>query len=153
MREIYFQTAVNYDDALWLAAAESGVDSSYWDIFGRQHHASRETLHAILTARGWKASTSDEIEAERKSRFEGALECGLSKTYVVSENAKVLAVSTRLGEHGSLGYELVLEGGERLTGSVEIAALKQSARASSGNRSWQVFELILPAETPLGYHR
>ena len=62
MREIYFEPAVNYDDALWRAAGESGIDSSYWDIFGREHHASRDTLRSIATALGWDTSSFEALE-------------------------------------------------------------------------------------------
>ena len=152
MREIYFQAAVNYDDALWRAAAESAVDSSYWDIFGRQHHASRETLQAILGALGWNTSSFEAIESERRNRFEAALDAGLVKTSVVSENAKSLVLAVPEHGAGTLDYELRLEGGERLAGSVALSQLKQAARAVCGPRSWRMFDLPLPAELPLGYH-
>ena len=152
MHENYFQAAVNYDDALWLAAAESGVDASYYDIFGHQHHASRETLRSILGALGWNVEHFESIEDERKRRFTAELEAGLKRTLVVSESAKWVRLCAPENESFTASYEIQLENGERLAGSSDSSVLEALEIVAFFHRRWRVYKLALPAELPLGYH-
>ncbi len=101
VREIYFENAVNYDDSLWRAAAESGVDANYWDIFGRQHHVTREALQAILQATGWDTASFDSLEEARRRRFSREAERGLPETAVVGEDEKSVSLTVSAHEAGT----------------------------------------------------
>ncbi len=151
--EIWFQRAVNYDDSLWRAAAESAVDSSYWDIFGHQHHASREALQSILQAVGWDTSTFEAIEEGRRRRFLEDAQAGLPKTSVVSEKDKWVSLTLPAGEGGSVCYEIRLENGDALGGTLNVFQLHEMHSLVLDRQRWSTYRLERPAETPLGYHR
>ncbi len=150
--EIRFESAVNYDDALWRAAAESAIDSAYWDIFGHQHHVSREALQSILQSIGWNTSSLQAIEAERRRRFVEAAQGGLPKASVVSENDKWVTFSIDGREDSSIGYEICLENGHTLAGTVDVRQLQPISSRVCETQRWSTYRLDLPAELPLGYH-
>ena len=150
--EIRFEAAVNYDDSLWRAAAESAVDSGYWDIFGHQHHVSREALQSILQSLGWDTSSFEAIEAKRRNRFIEAAQAGVTKTSVVSENDKWMALSVAGREDSSIGYEIRLEDGQVLAGTVDVYQLQPINRLICDSQRWSIYRLDLPVELPLGYH-
>ncbi len=150
--EIRFQPAVNYDDSLWRAAAEAGVDSSYYDIFGHQHHASREALQALLEALGWDTSNAESLEAARRRRFSESVQAGLPSTAVVSEHDKTIPFSTGSDNEGSVGYQIELEGGGTLSGTLDLGQLPLLETRTLDDQHWSTRRLTLPAELPLGYH-
>ncbi len=150
--EIRFEPAVNYDDALWRAAAESAVDSSYWDIFGHQHHVSREALQSILQSLGWNTTSFEAIEAERRRRFIEAAQAGLPKTAVVSENDKWIPLSVASREDSSIAFDIHMEDGQALAGTITVRQLPPLSGLVCGNQRWSTYRLDLPAELPLGYH-
>lgn len=150
--EIRFERAVNYDDALWRAAAESAVDSNYWDIFGRQHHVTREALQTILQSLGWDTASLESIEDGRRRRFVETAAAGLPKTSVVSENDKWVPITIAKGESGSAGYQIRLENKQALSGTVELSDLNPIEERVLDTRHWTALRLELPLETPLGYH-
>ena len=151
-RDIRFERAVNYDDALWRAAAQSAVESSYWDIFGGQHHVGREALQSILQSLGWDTSSFEAIEAERRRRFIDDAQAGLLKTSVVSENDKWIPLSLAVGENSPIQYEIRLEAGQALAGNVDIRQLQGLGGHMCDGERWSTYRLDLPAELPLGYH-
>ncbi len=150
--EIRFEPAVNYDDALWRGASESGVDTSYWDIFGQQHHVTREALQTIMKSLGWAIESFESLEASRRKHYASALECGLPETCVVSENDKWVPVSILAGQNASLCCEIGFETGHSLRITVETSQLRETRRHVLDGREWSTFRLDLPAEVPLGYH-
>src|SRR5581483_8530911 len=152
MHEIHFEAAVNYDDALWRAAAESTVDSNYYDIFGHRHDATRETLRAILSALGWNVEHFETIEAERRRRFAADLDCGLPRTSVISENAKWVPLSVAEHSSGEISFEIHLENEERIAGTRRLADMAQLAAIAMSDRRWRKYRLDLPDGLPLGYH-
>ena len=151
--EIHFQSAVNYDDSLWRAASEAGVDSNYFDIFGHQHQASREALQALLQAVGWNTADLDSLEAERRRRFAESGQAGLPSTAVVSEQDKTIPFSTQSGQQPSLAYQIDLENGGTLSGTVDLAQVPLLETKTLERQHWSTRRLTLPAELPLGYHR
>ncbi len=150
--ETRFEGAVNYDDALWRAAAESDIQSSYWDIFGGQHHASRETLQAILRSLGWDVSTYEVIESQRRTRFLDRVQSVVPATCVVSENDKWVPVA--LPEHlqASISYEILLEDDSLQQGYNHTSQLQFAGAAMVEREHWTWYRLDLPSGLPLGYH-
>ena len=150
--EIRFTSAVNYDDSLWRAAAECSVDTSYWDIFGQQHHIAREGLQTLLQALGWDTASFEILEQQRRQRFLAHVASVLPPTCVVSQSEKWVRFFLWADTIGSLGYQIQLEDGSSLGGTVDVSQLASVETASLDDRQWSGLRLELPAETPLGYH-
>jgi 4-alpha-glucanotransferase len=149
----YFQAAVNYDDALWRAAAETAVQTSYWDIFGGEHHASREALQSILRSLGWDVSRFESIEDGRRSRFAQSLRAAIPATWVTSENAKWIPLTLPSQANASFNYRITLEDGQTREHGGHTSQLHLLSRASHDNQEYSTFQLPLPSDIPIGYHR
>lgn len=150
--EIRFQPSGNYEQALALAACECGIDRQYWDIFHKQHEPSPEAQSRILQALGWDTSCHQAIEHERRRRFESSVTNAVPPTLVLSESQRSVPVTLSVDANGSLCFEILLEDGHRLAGSIDTTQLRTAQRISDGDRQWLTYDLDLPAEVPLGYH-
>jgi 4-alpha-glucanotransferase len=150
--EIRFQPSGNYEDALARAAGECGIEREYWDIFHKRHETSQETLRHVLQALGWDPSSHEAIERKRRRRFESQSSTAIPTTVVLSETKKTVSVILPESEAGSLYFEVLLEDGQKVAGSVEISQLRVAQHISNGNDRWVTYVLDLPAEIPLGYH-
>ena len=152
VHKIRFEPAVNYDDSLWRAAAESAVDTEYWDIFGHRHYIGREGLQAILRAVGWDVSSFESLERDRRCRFSQEAEAGMSAAAVVPESAKSVRFFVPEGTAGDVYFRIRLESGDELSGSLDIAQFDTQFHLVLDDRQWRALRLDLPAELPLGYH-
>ena len=150
--ETYFSSAVNYDDSLWRAAAECSVDTSYWDIFGQQHHITREGLQTLLQAIGWNTASFEILEQQRRQRFLDRVQSVLSATCVVSQAEKYVPFFISSAASGPVGYQIELEDGTSLSGSLDLSQLAPFELVAFEDQRWSGLQLHLPAETPLGYH-
>lgn len=152
MPEMQFDRAANYEDALARAADECGIHRDYWDIFHRRHEVSSEVRRRILQALGWDASSYETVEWKRAALFEERMRSALAKTLVISESDHFIPLTLPASDSGSLCFEILLEEGERLAGSIETSQLRRTCEISGGDHRWTTYELRLPAELPLGYH-
>ncbi len=150
--KVEFLPSLSYTDALARAADESGIDREYWDILGKRHEATDAVRQRILTALGWDASTLASIEQQRVRFFERAASSVLPATLVISSSERLVPVSLPAFFKGSLCFEILLETGEALAGSLEISELPIYRETVLGEKQWFTYGLTLPAETPLGYH-
>ncbi len=150
---MHFENSWNYDDALLKAADACGIDRDYWDIFHRRHEVSSEVRRKLLDALGFDTSSQEHLDTARYYFFEKKFTRSLPQTAVLSSTEKALPITVQEGSSGSLCFQLLLESGEALTGSVELHQLQRTGEASVGDRRWTVLALPLPSETPLGYHR
>ncbi len=148
---LYFEPAVNYEDALWRAASETGIDREYWDIFHRKHDTSPEAVRKLLQARGWDASSFEALEDGRRRRFEHNFTVPVPRTLVLREADKWVPL-TLIDDNGSLCFQILLEDGQALSGSLEVRQLRPLREVRQYDRQWRTFQLDLPAELPLGYH-
>ena len=148
-----FQPSHNYEDALSRAAAENRIDREYWDIFHKRHEVTPEVEKGILGALGWNVASKERIDGERLSRFEEEFTSVLPVTAVVSEHEKSVIVAFPVGAGGSVCFDISLEDGQHLTGTLDLAQLEWIEDVSVGERRWARFKLLLPIEVPLGYHR
>ena len=153
MDELRFERATNFENALALAAKDSGVDREYWDMFGRRHDVSPEALKRLLEALGWNAGSFEAIEESRAARFEQRLHLGLAKTYVVSSRHLAVDVLLSASEKGQLSFEVTLEDGKTIRGATEVSQLSRQGEFRWGDSDWSLYEAPLPGEIPLGYHR
>jgi 4-alpha-glucanotransferase len=151
--DVHFVRSHSYQDALLRAAAEAGVEREYYDVLKKRHEASEPALQSILRALGWDISSHESIDAARQRHFERRFAVTIDITSVLSESDKCLFVTLREGEPASIDYQLHLEDGQALCGSVDASQLPLAGRVTLDDRTWRSYRLFLPAETPLGYHR
>ncbi|MBV8569840.1 MAG: 4-alpha-glucanotransferase [Acidobacteriaceae bacterium] len=148
---VRFEPASDYENSLWRAAAETGIDHEYWDIFHKRHETSAETRRKILEARGWDVSTFESLEAHRRQRFEQWFTVPVPSTVVLAEAEKWVPL-TLAEEQGSLCFEIELEDREALAGSIELSQLQRVRTVEQGECRWWTRRLDLPSELPVGYH-
>lgn len=149
---VRFEPAADYEEALWRAAAETGVDREYWDIFHKRHETSTDAARKILETRGWDVSTFENLEAGRRRRFERNF-CAALPGSIVLPAAEKWVPLTVMEENGSVCFEIVMEDAQTLSGSVDLAQLRRVREVQLDERRWWTYHLDLPAELPLGYHR
>src|SRR5581483_1280688 len=152
MPRIEFEPSTSYEDALARAADECGIEREYWDIFQKRHEVSADVRRQILQALGWDVSSFGTVDRERMKRFEQSATAVLPKTLVVSESDKSIPLTVPVSPGASLCFEILLEDGQRLAGTLDLSQLRRLRELGIGDRSWSTYELSLPAEVPLGYH-
>lgn len=153
MPQFHFEPGATYDDSIARAAEESGIESVYWDIFSRRHEVDSDVKRRLLQSFGWDVSSREAIDAERYRRFEHALQSAVAGTNVISQSDLSVTLYLPAMSDGPLEYEIFLESGERLGGSVEVGELKRTSELRAADQEWSAYSLPLPIETPLGYHR
>ncbi len=152
MPQIEFERARDYDDALARAAAECGIEPEYWDIFHKRHETSSDIRRRILQALGWDVANFETIERERVRRFERKWTSELPRTLVISESDPVVPLTLPASFTGLICFEIVLEGGQRLAGTIETSQLRHVHEIAAGGELRYTYELRLPMEVPIGYH-
>ena len=147
-----FVRSAGFEDALSRAAAECGIDLEYWDIFHKKHEVSSEALKRILHALGWDVESVESIDRERGRRFDAGLQRAVPKTVVIAETEQWVPLTLPASGNASIRYEIALENGENIAGSIETDQLATLREASHEGRQWFIRQLQLPPEIPLGYH-
>jgi len=148
-----FEPAYSYEDALAKAADECGIYRDYWDIFSRRHDVSPQVRAAFLKALGWNVSSTEALDQERRTRLARSLESAVPKTSVISRSDPRVAVTLPASSAGSLCFDLRLEDGQQLAGSLDLGQLERVRDIHIDGRHWIMRRLTLPAEVPFGYHR
>lgn len=148
-----FEPSHSYEDALFRAAEECGIYNDYWDIFHKRHEVKPEVRAGILRALGWDVTSADTLDGRRLSRLREALSSALLKTSVISQAGPGISVTLPDSAQGSLCFELKLEDGQALAGTMDLNQLPITAEIHVDGRRWFTRILRLPAEVSLGYHR
>jgi 4-alpha-glucanotransferase len=148
---IAYEPSASYHDALMRTALEQGINREYWDIFGHRHGVSPEVQKSILEALGIDASTQETLDAGRRERFRQQAAMVLPPTIVIGVE-RVVPVTLQASGNGTLCYEIALEAGGQIAGSLDVSQLPLHRELSLEAEHWRVYELRLPAELPLGYH-
>lgn len=148
-----FEPATSYHDALVRAADECGIYRDYWDIFHKRHEVSSEVRAGILKALGWDVSSHETLDRERRRRLELAVASVFPKTIVISRSRADLPVTLPDSAEGSICWEVTLEDGSQLAGSLDLDALQPVHEIYLDGQRWITRNLSVPAEVPLGYHR
>ena len=91
---------------------------------------STEALKRMLEALGVNASDQDRLDVGRRERFRQHAERVLPITLVVGDD-RLVPVTLQADGGGSLEYEIALETGEQITGSVEVCELPLHANSQS----------------------
>ncbi len=147
-----FEQAANYDDALLKASDQCKIDREYWDILQQRHEPSSDVRRKILESLGFDVQSRESLDAQRLIQFEESAASALPKTVVMGVSEQAVPLTLPAGLAGSLQFEIALEGGEHLGGSLETSQLRQVEELMTGGRQWKRYRLPLPSETPLGYH-
>jgi 4-alpha-glucanotransferase len=130
------------------AARAWGVETDYWDIFGRQHHASTELETAILASLGVDTTSSTALREAIERHNQRQWLTPLAPTILLTAGSAPHEVPVSLGAN-QLGAEQVgshaalriqLEGG----GAVDLEVAIGEILATKHVR--------LPDDLPLGYH-
>ncbi|MBV9761196.1 MAG: 4-alpha-glucanotransferase [Acidobacteriaceae bacterium] len=152
MQTVEFVAARDYDGAIAKAAEESGIYPEYWDVLHNRRVPSAEVMRGILQASGWDVSSLASIERERLARFEHEMVRLAPELAVVTESLKAIVITLPADEPRTVHFEIALESGKRLTGSLETAQSRIVRRVVVDGREWLGYQLNLPAEVPIGYH-
>lgn len=152
MPPLEFEQSTSYEDALTRASDECGILREYWDIFQKKHETSFEVQRRILKSLDWDVSSREAIDQEREKRFEASTTSTLPRTLVVSERDKSVPVNLPAMPPEAICFEIGLEDGQRIAGSVNTSQLRWIRQATIQDQLWSTFELPLPVEVPLGYH-
>ncbi len=149
---IAFERSSHYDEALERAAAECGIDREYYDIFGKKHEASSDVRRRLLEALGLNVSSLEVLEEERARMFQRKAVLTFPNTLVIGESEKTVPLALAEPMQGTLCFEILLEEGGRLSGTLEISQLDVAREVRMDGQRWLTYRLPLPTETPLGYH-
>ncbi len=150
--QVKFEPSSGYEDALARAADENGIYREYWDILGSKHEVSSEVRRRILTALGLDVSSLETVEQERVRMFQRTAAFVLPPTLVISASEKIVPLSFAASFEASICFEILLEEGGALAGTVEVSELPVQREWAMGDMRWLTYELAVPPEIPLGYH-
>src|SRR5574341_1150261 len=83
---VKFEPSSDYGKALERAAAMWGIESEYWDIWGKRHATSLATSRAILESLGVNCATREGVDAAVEERLGREWSRPTPATLVVGEN-------------------------------------------------------------------
>ncbi len=153
MYDLTFERGVNLDDSQAKAADQSGINRDYWDVSGHRHEISPAPRRKILESLGWSIDDFEALERQRIDAFERDSVYPLLSTAVVSESEKRIPLTLDQSAEGEVSFEVVLEDGQKLSGSLHTSQLPVYRRIHLDHRHWKAYHLPLPAGMPLGYHQ
>jgi (1->4)-alpha-D-glucan 1-alpha-D-glucosylmutase len=141
--------------SLTRLAAAHGIQPTWYDIWGNAHHVTETTLRALLAAMHVAAANDDQVHASLHAYEVGVWTNALPGTVVVRESGLPAQIVVRLPADGgqSLAWQLIEENGTQHGGSVDLAHLPETRRATIGERQHVARRLTLDVRPPLGYHR
>ena len=137
------------------AALACGVEIEYWDVWGKQHHASPRTQTAILKSLGVDASTQLALEGALEERAWREWQRPLPTTLVLTkENRPHLAPVSLPAEQADLAalIRLRTEQGDAMEMRCSFGDLDVVEEVSLRGKSFVRKKIGLPDDLPLGYH-
>jgi 4-alpha-glucanotransferase len=144
-----------FEQLLDRAAALSGIDPGFWDIWGRYHETTAAVQQAILRAKGFDVSSPEALERDLAERERRRWQRLLAPVFVVSESAEhaieICAPAELTGAPVCITVER--ETGESDTFEFGLAHLPQTGSIELEGQTWIRRRAFLPARLPLGYHR
>jgi 4-alpha-glucanotransferase len=144
-----------FEQLLDRAAALSGIDSGYWDIWGRHHVAPAAVKQAILASAGIASGSTEELEralAERTRREWTRL---APPSLVVSQaDPHQLPISLPAELAAQIAaITIQRENGPSEALEVKLADLAETESIELDGRKWIRKAAPLPRDLPLGYHQ
>jgi (1->4)-alpha-D-glucan 1-alpha-D-glucosylmutase len=130
-----------------------GIETQYLDVWKHPHPATRATKLALLRAMGVSADDEVEAAAALAETEERRWRNVLPAASVVGERESPLRVVLTLPTQTiDLDWQLELENGERLSGSVHIQTLRAIESREIGGVRYARFLLEVPVALDAGYH-
>lgn len=130
--------ASSFAGLLGPLCSEFGIDTEYWDIWGRHHRTDDTALLAILHSFGLETATPEALEASAQEFHRRHQTRPLDPVAVLSRADPHPRVPLRAPEGAKLKIELRFEDGQMEQRELVVQPDQQS--------------LELPAPLPLGYH-
>ncbi|HEX5227551.1 MAG TPA: 4-alpha-glucanotransferase, partial [Bryobacteraceae bacterium] len=124
------------------AARAWGIETDYWDIWGKQHRASPELESAILESLGVDLKSGAALEEAIERRGQRQWRSPLAPTiFLTAGLPQEILVSLPANDNPRAFVRIQLEDGNRFEAEVPLEV------AATGGR------VLLPADLPLGYHQ
>ncbi|PWT86304.1 MAG: 4-alpha-glucanotransferase, partial [Proteobacteria bacterium] len=144
-----------FEQLLDRAAALSGIDPGFWDIWGRYHETTPAVQQAILRAKGFDVSSAASLERDLAERERRRWQRLLRPVYVVSESAdhdvELCAPAELTGAPARITIHL--EDGTASNFEIGLPDLPTTGSIELEGQTWICRRLPLPERLPLGYHR
>lgn len=139
--------------ALRRVAEAHGVQSVYWDIWGREHRPGDDVQRAVLASVGVDVESVETVDRSLREWL-GRERLALLPSCVVSSTAEAwLPVTVAAGVTGAATVLVTLEGGGELAAEARLEELELLGAVEVDGLVWHRTRLPLPEGTPHGYHR
>jgi len=137
------------------AAAALGIETSYWDMWGHQHHASPELLTAILKSLGIDARTSVSLDEALEQRAWREWSTPLAPVIVITRGQQPAEITISLRENqagAETQIEIRFEAGGAEEHRVALANLPIAGGTTLRGQRFVRKRFSLQNDLPLGYH-
>lgn len=144
-----------FEELLDRAAVRIGVDSGFWDIWGRHHVTTIEAKQAILRAQGIDAATPENLQRSLADRDRREWQ-RLAPPVVVATGESntvefpIQAAAESLSDPARITVRR--EDGAVSDFQIDLWNLPQTASIEMEGHTWVRKQLRLPLSLPLGYH-
>ena len=144
------------NDLINSLCEEFGVDSEYWDIWGRQHQASTECKAAILSSLGLDTSNANRLRGSAEALAARRWTRGLPPVVVLPMTDPSPAVGFAAPgawlESGRVTLSLKWEDGRTDSHDYLLNVLVQTGSRTVDGKGCLAFKLPLPWPLSAGYH-
>ncbi len=150
------QTTAPSTKELADAASARGIETSYWDMWGNQHHATPELVTRILDSLGVDARSRESLAEALEARAWKEWHPPIAPTVVLSRAGMPHEVTISLPESQAAGdalLDLRFEGGGREQIRIALGELPVTDQAVLRGERLIRKRIRLSAELPLGYHQ
>jgi 4-alpha-glucanotransferase len=141
--------------ALEEAAQAWGVETSYWDVWGQQHHASAVAEAAILGSLGVdvrsRASLREALEARERRPWTSPLPADIFFASGPTPHEITLSLPQERADSPAL-FSIRFEDGNSAALQIALAGVPVSEEAVFDGRLFVRKKIRLPQDLPLGYH-
>jgi 4-alpha-glucanotransferase len=145
-------TSPEYVALLEEAARRHGIETEYWDIWGKHHRTSPTVIASILHSLGVPCETVESVSNHLGKVESEAWRRAVPRTLVIGRGQ---TIRLRVPGTAEKGLELVvhLENGESIRQKLALDSLPVADRKQLGTEQILELEAPLPPELPFGYHR
>ncbi len=142
----------SYVDALSTAAELLGVQSSFHDIWGKQHFATDEVKEAILRSLGVDTLSTESIDHHIQARLQEQTALLPPSLVLLASNPQVPLTLPSYLAAADVDVNITLEAGMSRRVTFSLASFTPAKQWESHGEHFVRFELTLPKDLPLGYH-
>lgn len=138
------------------AANAWGIQTSYWDMWGQQHHASAELITSILESLGVNARSRESLAQIVEARAWQAWRAPLGPTLVITQGETTPEIVLSLTEaqaarEALLEIQFEREGGDQIR--IDLSEVPVIEEIVSRGERFVRKRIRLGSLLPLGYHR